>query len=377
MSTEPHPLQALLDAGVREGHFPAAQATVLHRGRTLFEGAAGDAQLQTVFDLASVTKVATTALFLVLRERGTLRPDAPVGSLLPHAVASQLTLEDLLFHRSGLPAWRPFFAHPDAMPAALASGRTAEAFERSRRTVIDAALATAPEAPVGVRAVYSDVGFILLGEALAAAGGEGLAPLFQAAVADPLRLPLSFRPLGCPVAGPQAPVELALTGTQRPRPPAPGQEGSFSLASVADETTAGEVDDDNAWAMGGIAGHAGLFGTSTALARFGQAILEERGGAARLASPELWAAAFTRDPLTPGSERTLGFDTVSPGGSSGGRFMSSQAVGHLGFTGTSLWIDPARELVVALLTNRTLLGRDNLGIQVFRPRFHDAVAAIL
>ncbi len=376
MSTGAHPLQTLLEAGVREGSFPAAQATVLHRGRLLFEGSSGDATDETVFDLASVTKVATTAIFLALRERGTLGPETSLGALLPTAVAPHLTLEDLLFHRSGLPAWRPFFAHPEAMPAVLASGRSPDAFDRSRGAVIDAALATAPAAPVGARAVYSDVGFILLGEALSRAAGLPLTQLFEVAVAGPLKRALAYRPLGLP-SGTQPALQIAPTGTQRPRPPAPGQEGSFSLETVAPETVAGEVDDDNAWAMGGVAGHAGLFGTSAALAGFGQAILEERGGAGRLASPELWAPAFTRDPRTPNSERTLGFDTVSPGGSSAGRFMSSEAVGHLGFTGTSLWIDPARELVVALLTNRTLLGRDNHGIKTFRPRFHDAVAAIL
>ena len=377
MSRTLHPLQELLECGVRERCFPAAQATVLHRGQTLFEGAAGEATRGTVFDLASVTKVATTALYLALRQRGTLEAETRIGALLPAAVAPQLTLEDLLYHRSGLPAWRPFFAHPEAMPAVLASGRSRDVFAGSRRAVVEGALATRPEGPVATRAVYSDVGFILLGEALSIAAGQPLEQLFEAAVVEPLGLSLGYRPLGLPVSDTQPDLQLAPTGTQRPRPPAPGQEGSFSAEVVAPETTAGEVDDDNAWAMGGVAGHAGLFGTSNALAAFGQAILEERGGAGRLASPGLWTPAFTRDPLTPNSERTLGFDTVSPGGSSAGQSMSSEAVGHLGFTGTSLWIDPARELVVALLTNRTLLGRDNLGIRSFRPRFHDAVAALL
>src|SRR5690606_38040395 len=258
MNSAAHPLQALLDAGVREGSFPAAQATVLHRGRVLFEASSGEATAETVFDLASVTKVATTALFLALRERGTIGADTTLGALLPAAVAPHLTLEDLLFHRSGFPAWRPFFAHPAAMPAVLGSGRSAAAFERSRRVVIDAALATPPETPVGSRAVYSDVGFILLGEALSVAGGQPLAELFDAVVARPLKLELAYRPLGTPVTGFQPSLRIAPTGIQRPRPPAPGQEGSYLLASVAPETAAGEVDDDNAWAMGGVAGHAGL-----------------------------------------------------------------------------------------------------------------------
>ena len=129
--------------------------------------------------------------------------------------------------------------------------------------------------------------------------------------------------------------------------------------------------------MDGVAGHAGLFSTAADVARFGQRVLEELQGARRLAPPELWLQALERDPATPGSERALGFDTASPEGSSGGRFMSSRAVGHLGFTGCSLWIDPERELVVSLLSNRVLTGRSNLAIRAFRPRFHDCVATLL
>jgi CubicO group peptidase (beta-lactamase class C family) len=137
------------------------------------------------------------------------------------------------------------------------------------------------------------------------------------------------------------------------------------------------VDDDNAWAMDGVAGHAGLFSTAQDVAHFGQAVLEELEGAGRLAPPESWQRALTREATVPGSTRALGFDTPSAEGSSGGRHLSARAVGHLGFTGTSLWVDPARALVVALLSNRTLPGRHNLGIRDFRPRFHDCVAALL
>lgn len=382
--------QELLDAGRDTGVYAHAQASVWHHGQVLFEGAATGTSRALCFDLASVTKIGTTCAFLALRARGVLGPGTRLGALLSNVAAPDLTLEDLLFHRSGLPAWRPFFAAPEAMPAIIARGGGAEAFSRSREAVLAAVRGTPAEAPVATRAVYSDVGFILLGEALAAAAGMPLEQVFRECVAEPLGLPLDYRRLttlgerrapgmadddraaeatGLDAGG------FAITGTQRPRPPAPGQEGLFDVAPIGDR--AGEVDDDNAWAMAGIAGHAGLFGTGAQLGRLGQAILEELDGAGRLAPAELWAHVRTRDPLTPGSERTLGFDTASPAGSSGGRFMSPQAIGHLGFTGTSLWIDPARALVVALVTNRTWRGRDPRAIRAFRPHFHDCVAAQL
>jgi CubicO group peptidase (beta-lactamase class C family) len=131
-----------------------------------------------------------------------------------------------------------------------------------------------------------------------------------------------------------------------------------------------------------VAGHAGLFGTARDVARFGQAILEDLEGANRLASASFWQRALAPDRQTPGSTRAMGFDTPSPPGSTemsaAGRLMAgSTAFGHTGFTGTSLWVDGPRKLSVALCTNRTLLGRANVAIRAFRPRFHDAVVESL
>jgi len=151
----------------------------------------------------------------------------------------------------------------------------------------------------------------------------------------------------------------------RPRPPAPGQEGLWEIAAQA--SAKGEVDDDNAWALDGVSGHAGLFATAADVASFGQAVLEGRVGR---------SDRFGRD-STPASTRARGFDTPSAAGAScGPRFGRAGprgAIGHTGFTGTSLWIDLDRALVVALLTNRVALGRANMKIREFRPRFHDAV----
>ena len=136
--------------------------------------------------------------------------------------------------------------------------------------------------------------------------------------------------------------------------------------------------------MDGVAGHAGLFGTASDVARFGHAVLEDLGGSGRLASSAFWSRALARDLATPGSTRAFGFDTREPGdpaeGASVGHFLGAigpGAVGHLGFTGTSLWIDRGRRLVVALCTNRTALGRGERRIRGFRPAFHDAVLKAL
>jgi CubicO group peptidase (beta-lactamase class C family) len=370
-------LQGLLDEAAAGGVFPCARAVVRWRGRTVFGGGVGG---PTVFDLASLTKpLATTAVFLSLWAEGKLEPDTPLGRAFPESPLGRTgaTVADLLAHRSGLPAFVPFFARVLAEEPRLLDADCPPALRvAARRAVVEQALATPPVERRGAGARYSDVGFIVLGELVGVAAGVSLDALFAERVAAPLGLTAGFRRLSFPVvaAGP----EVAPTGTRRPREPAPGQEGLWA-ALPEGLARPGEVDDDNAWAMDGVAGHAGLFGTADDVARFGQAVLDDLVGAGRIAPAALWEVALRRDAATPGSTRAFGFDTRLPGdaeGSSAGRFLGAAppgAVGHLGFTGTSLWIDRARELVVALCTNRTALGRAETGIRDFRPRFHDAV----
>jgi CubicO group peptidase (beta-lactamase class C family) len=243
--------------------------------------------------------------------------------------------------------------------------------------VVRAALATPPARPRKDAAVYSDVGFILLGEALAKSAGTSLDALIEERVFNRLSLPISYRRLS---KAPAATWGEMPTGTTRPREPALGQVGLWEGVPTA-PSPAGQVDDDNAWVMDGVAGHSGLFGSSQALAQFGQAVLDELVGAQRLAPQPLWERALARDAFTPKSERALGWDTVSDMGSSAGSVLGNQApgaVGHLGFTGVSLWLDRARSVVVALCTNCTHNGRANQArIREFRPRFHDAVMRAL
>ena len=324
-------LEALVSEGVAQRVYQHAHALVVHRGNTVFSF--GTVNQEMRFDVASLTKVlSTTALCRALE----LDPTRTVGSVFPEAKSAHVTVADLLFHRSGLPAFEPFFAHC-----------------QTRDQVVRAALNTAPTAAPGVAAVYSDIGFIVLGEMISELHHAPLDQLFLKHVAQPLGLTRSsFRPADPTVS----------TGGTRPREPAPGQEGLWSLP--VGPSREGDVDDDNAYAMNGVAGHAGLFASAHDVARFGQAVLD---GTLR-PPPQGWS----RDD-TPGSTRSFGFDTPSVTGASCGQRFGPRAIGHLGFTGTSLWVDLDRQLVVVLLTNRVVFGRANVQIRQFRPQFHDAV----
>ncbi|MDP1826693.1 MAG: serine hydrolase domain-containing protein [Archangium sp.] len=350
-------LDALLQRGVDEQVYPLARLEVFHEGRHALS--LGNAPSGCVFDLASVTKVmCTTALVLDTR----LPVDAPLTQFLPGA-AARATLADLLFHRSGLPAFQPYFEHELLAHPELFEGAQPGLRASVRRSVLARVAATPQERTVGSQAVYSDLGFILLGAVLEASTGTPLDRLFTERIAAPLGLTAGFRRLSSALP---LPAVFAPTGTTRPREPAPGQEGLWNVPERP--TGLCEVDDDNAWCLDGVSGHAGLFGTALDVARFGQAILE-----GQWLRPE---APWGRDG-TPGSTRTFGFDTPSTEGAScGQRFGkrgASPAIGHLGFTGTSLWIDLDRRLVVAFLTNRVALGRANIRIRAFRPQVHDAV----
>lgn len=368
-------VQATLEEGVRSGIFPSAQAVVFHQGAAVFEGHVGAAGARTLYDLASVTKaVATSTAFMSLWAEGVLHPETHLSDFWPSApcAAEGATLADLLYHRSGLPAHLPFFEatlrkHPELQDARCPAHVRALA----REEVVAAAVATQLASPRRSTAVYSDVGFILLGELLATAGRAPLDALVEARVLKPLALEVGYHRLSRPEAW-EAETS-ASTGPTRPREPSKG--------IAAQPSRPGEVDDDNAWAMDGVAGHAGLFGSAHALARCGQAVLEELEGAERIAPRGLWSLAAFKDGATPGSDRALGWDTPSWRNSSAGRYLGKKApgaVGHLGFTGVSLWLDRGRALVVALCANCTADGRAPMPrIREFRARFHDSVIEAL
>lgn len=372
-------LQGVLEEAVTLGIFPAAQAVVMHRGAQVFGGVAGNVTGDTRFDLASLTKVlCTTALFLRSWTEGKVGPETPVARFFPGSPVGDAgaTVADLLYHRSGLPPFVPFFAEAlSSTPELLEPSCPSATRARVREEVIQAAARTPLVAPLRTATAYSDVGFILLGEILARAGGAPLDVLFSRHVAEPLGLSARFHRLtDFPTDG-----RVALTGATRPREPAPGQEGMWGELPSR-PSVPGEVDDDNAWVMDGVSGHAGLFGTAVDVARFGQAVLAGCAGEPSLAPGPLWYRALASDPILEGSTRSMGFDSPSQGLSSAGHFIGDTppgAVGHLGFTGTSLWVDLRRSLVVALVTNRVAHGRKEVRIRDFRPVFHDLVVQAL
>lgn len=398
MSTpNPHPrLSELLEEAVADGVSPAASAAVIVDGQWLHRSAhgaipRGAATPDTRFDVASVTKViATTAAAAVLVGRGAIELDAPVARWLPRFAAGgkeRVTVRHLLGHASGLPAFEAMFlrAREDRVARAIypglgaPSGARAAAFDHARERVVDAALTTPLVRPPGTR-VYSDLGFIALGELVAAASGEPLdafcaREVFAALGASDTR----FHDLRRPILDPAG---VAPTGRTRPREPAPGQEALYDVHEQDPEVRPGEVDDDNAFAMGGVAGHAGVFSTASDVARLGWAFALEVGGAERFTPRGLMAEFARPDPGVEGPVRGLGFDRAAPTGSSAGdrfgRAGPHGAIGHLGFTGCSLWIDLDRRAVAVLLTNRVAYGRAHVEpIRALRPRFHDVVAAIV
>jgi CubicO group peptidase (beta-lactamase class C family) len=242
----------------------------------------------------------------------------------------------LLAHSSGLPAHRKLFLEAKNKEELLAAA-------------LRVPLASAP----GSRAEYSDLGFIVLGAALERIADEPLDRFCQREIFGPLGMTrTTFNP---------PPADKSLI--------APTEDDQGFRQRVIQ----GEVNDDNAYVLGGVAGHAGVFATATDLAGFAHTLLAARPSWLRAATVDL----FTRKQSNPpGTSRALGWDTPSTPSQSG-RSFSPRSFGHLGYTGTSLWIDPRRELSVSLLTNRTWTGSNARAIQQVRPEFHDAVVAAL
>ncbi|MBI2223099.1 MAG: beta-lactamase family protein [Acidobacteria bacterium] len=336
----------LIAGAVASGVTPAAVAEVGRATGTLWRAPFGrltyDAEApatadDTFFDLASLTKVLATAP-LVMRavDRGQLRLGDPVRGYLPHwrgTDRDDVTIRDLLAHSSGLTAYLPFFRDY--------SGRAE--FERA---ICALPLEYAPR----TRSIYSDLGFMLLGFILEDLFGRSLASCFDELARAIATGPIGFNP----------PAAL------RPRT-APTEVDPWRGRLLA-----GEVHDENCWALGGAAGHAGLFGTAAAVGTFARTVLEafRRDTAlARRTTMELFAR---RTIDVPDSSRALGWDTMLPTSSCGTK-LSARAIGHTGFTGTSLWIDPEQDLYIVLLTNRVHPTRENNRLKELRGKIHDAV----
>jgi len=293
----------------------------------------------TRFDLASLTKViATTTAVMLLAEQGLLCLDDPVAKYLPHFAEREkqaVTLRHLLTHSSGLKPWRAF--HEALLEREHKKAERLLATPEAREWVIESICRSGLVHAPGAAAVYGDLDFIVLGAVVEAVAQQRL---------DHFCAERIFAPLG-----------LARTGFL------PLDEGELPEALRRDFAATescswrgrilwGEVHDPNASALGGVAGHAGLFAPADDVLRFGQLILDVWHGRSEALPPERLRDFLRRQDLPPGSDWALGWDTPTAGASSSGRYFSPGSVGHLGFTGTSLWIDLEAQAVVVMLTNR-------------------------
>jgi CubicO group peptidase (beta-lactamase class C family) len=353
---------SVLETAIAEQAFPGAAFSVFANGQVLaLDGLGGftydplteRVTASTVFDLASITKViATTSLAMLLYQRGKLPLDQPLVHILPAfaqgeaagSARQQVTLRMLLAHASGLPGYVRLFTGPGG-----------------REELLDACLRLPLEAAPGSRAEYSDPGFILLGQALEAIAGEPMETFCAREVFIPLGMTSTcFRP---PPDWRSAipPTEEDLTFRHR--------------------IIQGEVQDENCFVLGGVGGHAGLFSNALDPLLYAQCLLGMLGSPRStgwtalerpLFTPEAIQVFTSRAELPPGSSRALGWDTPSQPSSSG-KLFSRHSAGHLGYAGTSLWIDFERKIAVVLLTNRTWPSRKSQAIRSIRPAFHDAV----
>ena len=314
-----------------------------------------DARLETLYDLASLTKVmATTPAILLLVASGKLRLDQAVAEVLPAFAEhgkSEITIRHLLTHSSGLRPWRAYFA--DLRERELRRGGQLLATEEGRESIIARIQRSAPVHDPGEASVYGDLGFIVLGAIVEQAAGERLDAFCARHIYEPLGMSdTRFNPV---------PFEGDRT-----------RYAATEQCAWREKIVWGEVHDGNAWAMGGVAGHAGLFGSAADVLRFGSEMLAAERGESELFAAELAREFFRRQELTPDSGWALGWDTPTPGASTSGRHFSKRSIGHTGFTGTSLWIDLERGAVVVLLSNRVhlLAKRSRFAL---RPLIHDLV----
>lgn len=340
----------VMNRALTDSAFPGAIALVGNHNGIVLERSVGHLDWadstapdeHTLWDLASLTKVvALTSVMMQLVEQGRVKLDAPVRRYIPEFTGrwkGRVTVRHLLTHSSGLPSWRPLYKETTSPADALAL-----------------AIATPLDTPPGVHMVYSDLGAIILGEIARRVTKTPLDRYVTANVFGPLGMTESFYRPDTSLLSRIAPTEMDPWRQRHLR---------------------GEVHDENAFALGGVSGHAGLFSSAHDLSRLAQAYLN--GGT--LDGKRIWSRRtieqFTQIQNVKLSHRALGWETAN-GANSGGRFMSAQAFGHTGFTGTSIWIDPGNDIFVILLSNRVNPTRENRRITGVRTALADSVMALM
>jgi len=368
---DPRVIQAALDRAVADGVFPGAVLTVRCGGEPACTFCAGRLSTippgsavrpSTTYDLASLTKpLATATSIALLVQEGRCRLDDIVAEQLPECADVPIgaaTIRQLLTHSSGLPGWRGFYERlsPDGAIPASNTER-----DRAKQGMLELIRAEAPVFERGARSLYSDLGFMLLGLIVERCSQQTLGKFFHDRVVRPLGgLPLAF------VLGERLDKFLDDAGKSN------GGVAPTEVDPWRGRLLCGEVHDQNAAALGGEAGHAGLFGTAAAVLAVTGEWLRAYHGRTTWLDQGIVREFTRRQQLGAASSWALGWDTPSTP-SSAGRYFPGGSFGHLGYTGTSIWIDPKQELEVVLLSNRVHPTSRNQAVREFRPVIHDLV----
>ncbi len=360
---------------VEQEVIPGATIVVRVGDEVAFEGAFGfrtvqpdrhPMRLETVFDLSSLTKPLATAIAVMMLMRdGKLKLDDRVTRFCHDFGVhgkGRITFRNLLSHCSGLTAWRPFYQQIADIER---SGKVNFMASRgAKEYVYEQIHREKPQAASATTTIYSDLNFILLGEVIEQIGGVALDRFCREKI---------YRPLGLRTTDF---IDISMVRTRRLEP-VPEMFAPTEVCPSRKRLLVGEVDDENAYAMGGVSGHAGLFAPVREVDRIVRELLASYDGRSQFVPEKILHEFWTRDATVEGSTWALGWDTPSPQYSSSGRRFSPAAVGHLGFTGTSIWIEPERKIAISLLTNRVHPRRDNQAIREFRPKIHDLVMETL
>lgn len=362
------PIDTEMGHAIDDGVFPGGVLLIAFQGKVVHHEAYGftsltpnpfPATVDTVYDLASLTKpLATTLAILLLVQDNLLALEHPISEYLPQLADThigQATLLHFLSHSSGLPACRPYYLAYD-VDDLFKAYRLGD--KSIRQKIFHQIHCEALEYSVGEKMIYSDLGFIVLSELIERVTKISFAEFCFTKIFSPLEVNNTFF--------------ISASGPVWHDP-----QKSKTYASTEDDVwrgrrISGEVHDENAYALDGVAGHAGLFSTASDVYKITNEYVEAISGAGTILRSDLAHLCTTRQRKVESSTRALGWDTPSAVSSSG-KYFSTQSFGHLGFTGTSVWVDPIAELSVVLLTNRVYFGRDNNLIANFRPVLHDLI----
>ncbi len=339
----------VIEGAIKEGTFPGAVVLIARSGVIVKHDSYGlamerparrDMTPSTIFDLASLTKVVVTVpLALVLVELGEWTLEDPIGRFVPKLKsewAQRATVRHLLTHTSGLPSWAALFSQAKGKEGIL------ELICSERWPLIS------PVCEPGERVIYSDLGYILCGFAIEEVTGRGLDSLASEWILEPLGMRDTM-------FNPPAFLTARIAATEDD----PRRGGVL----------VGEVHDENAWAMGGVSGHAGLFSTAADLAIYAQMLLNGgRYGGKRVLSSRSVELMVSLQTEGLNERRGLGWLLQGKNTAPAGELLSESAFGHTGFTGTSIWVDPCYELIVILLTNRVHPSRDRGAEEIRRIR---------